>query len=123
MTVGRYLFALVLPIAALWFGSKWQDTYGRTQHATVTLLDHTSVTGTLSRTWSGDYELQTGTGQVYRFSDFRMVAVPQQTPTKSSLWQMWRVILPFATAMFVVAVLLFPARRTIHTGATSPSFD
>jgi hypothetical protein len=69
------------------------------------------VTGTISRTWSGEYLLRAIDGSEHRFRDFTMLSFPAGPLSRwPELFQSWRVVLCLAISVVIAAALVVELR-------------
>jgi hypothetical protein len=107
------LIAVLFPTLGMWFGAKWTTVAAPVQNVTLTPERGAPVTGTISRTWSGEYLLRAIDGSEHRFRDFTMLSFSAGRMSRwPELFQSWRVVLCLSISVFIAIGLVTELRST-----------
>lgn len=117
--LGSLLIALVIAYfafdASIRYGSIWDMQANPKENVVVELNAATTVTGSLSRTWSGDYIIVKANGEQWQFNKYQSMSFPIPQGEVNFL-SLWRSMLPATlVAWLYILWLLMPGIRLIPT--------
>ena len=103
--------------AALRYGAIWDSRVTPKAGVEVVLISGTSVTGSLSRAWSGEWIVENAAGERWQFTDFKEMKFPMPTG-ETSLFAGWRRFMLAAVIFWLFAWWqLMPLLRRLSISA------
>lgn len=111
--LGFVALAAVFP-TALNMGIRWDSQAYPTVNVSVVLNNGNHITGKLSKSWEGQFIIETEKGHLYRFDDFKQMVLPPVEAVdelNKSIFTHWRRYLPItatAVAWVLLVVMVLP---------------
>lgn len=99
----------------LWVGSTWELIANPIKGVEVVLEDGRMYKGVYSRDWGRNHILNSDSGEVVSFKEYRMMSFPANQPNESrSKWRMYTPISFFVFLSLTLWIIQHSRRSTKH---------